>query len=83
MLDLFGKESDVVKKSNSVYLDAKRRIKYIVGDSEHNCKLCKIRETFEYHNKNYHKCKYIGYSHSSASDIRLKNVCMYFNRGNI
>lgn len=83
MINLFGEEqSDIdATKSNGFYKKKKtelhlRMTNYCVNE---NCKHCVFRITFNYHNKNYHKCKLIGISHSTATDIRLSNVCDKFN----
>lgn len=53
----------------------KRLNNYRLGTADKCCKNCENRISGEYHNKNYHKCKLLGFSNSEATDIRLKNVC--------
>lgn len=81
MKDLFGKEVpdyeiEKVPNTESWYQAVKRRSNYRQTTAKEKCcKYCKNKRTFEYHNKNYHKCMLIGISHSEATDIRLGNVC--------
>lgn len=42
------------------------------------CKYCRYVGYFRYHDKGYYKCSIIGISHSTATDIRARNVCDRF-----
>lgn len=50
--------------------------------AEHTCKDCYNHITYEYHNRNYHKCEIWKISHSTATDIRCKDIaCKKFIPG--
>ncbi len=82
MIDLFGNEyteMDLVRERVSGYgkgryqrafLDAGYRLS--AGDER--CKNCHYRVTHQFA-KTYHKCEWIGDTRSTATDIRLRNVC--------
>jgi len=53
----------------------KAHLKYREGTKTKCCGTCSQHRAFDYHEKIYHKCMQIGFSHSEATDIRLKNVC--------
>lgn len=55
-----------------------RRNNYKEGTKEKCCKHCVHKQTYEYHDKYYHKCLLQGVSRAENSDIRLKNVCDNF-----
>ena len=43
------------------------------------CSQCKYHHRFDYNNKYFHKCEKMGISHSTATDIRLKDeACNLF-----
>ena len=49
---------------------------------EYTCKECHNHVVFNYHNNNYHKCEIWKLSHSSATDIRCKDIaCKKFIPG--
>lgn len=76
-INIFGGEDELKDYSGeSSYQKFKRYEHYRVSESPFKtCKNCVNRKSFEYHNKNYHKCNLIGHSSSTATDIRLRNVC--------
>ena len=84
MKDLFDREvkpPDMTKKKQlGVYQQWKARNGYRLGTKDQCCKLCKNRQSGQYHGKVYHKCNLLGMSHSTATDIRLKNVCNLFEK---
>jgi hypothetical protein len=85
MKDLFGKDIPDYpldqQRGESWYHSMKRTMGYRQTTAKEKCcKFCKQKRTFDYHNKNYHKCMLIGISHSEATDIRLRNVCDRFER---
>ena len=86
MINLFGQEQKYpeVGKDNRIHLGRiqkiKKRMGYRFSVGERKCKNCKSHQVSEYHDKTYHKCERIGYSHSEATDIRLKNVCDYWEK---
>ena len=79
MLNLFGEEQEPDKKVTGHYKVWRNRNGYKKSVSfQEQCRICIHKRTFEYHNKNYHKCVLQGVSQSEASDIRLSNVCDLF-----
>ena len=79
MLNLFGEEQEPDKKTTGHYATWRNRNGYKKSVSlEKQCRICQHLRSFEYHNKNYHKCGLQGISHSESSDIRLSNVCDLF-----
>jgi hypothetical protein len=49
---------------------------------DHTCKECYHHLTYHYHDKYYHKCELWKISHSTATDIRLKDTaCKKFVPG--
>lgn len=53
--------------------------RYAGYDNEHTCKECKFHEIQRHGNKNCHKCRKMGISNSSATDIRMKDIaCRLF-----
>lgn len=79
-LDLFGNMTEMESKNiSSPYLRFKNHNRYRLSENtESNCKNCNHCRRMEYHNKNYYKCILMGISHSTATDIKLKNVCDKF-----
>jgi len=81
VLNLFGEEQEYpdVDKFGREHLGKiqklKKKMGYRLSVGERKCKNCKSHRVSRYHDKTYHKCERIGYSHSEATDIRLKNVC--------
>ena len=45
------------------------------NETEISCRTCKNLCYYDYHNKRYYKCEYLGFSHGPATDIRLSNLC--------
>lgn len=81
MLNLFGEDQEPDKKVTGHFKTWRQRNGYKKSVSfEKQCRICRHLRTFEYHDKNYHKCGLQGVSHSEASDIRLGNVCNLFER---
>ncbi len=84
-LDIFGKETDI--RSLTPTIDTKPKDRTIKGKfrsaygfyKNHKCKECQHHVILHYHNKNFHKCRMIGISNSSATDICLKDyACKLF-----
>lgn len=48
---------------------------YRKGTKEKCCGTCKISQRVGYNTKHYWKCQEMGFSHSTASDIRKSYVC--------
>ena len=81
VINLFGEDQEPYKKVTGVYKVWRKKNRYEKSVSfEKQCRICEHRITFEYHNKNYHKCRLQGVSQSEASDIRLSNICDCFKR---
>jgi hypothetical protein len=84
LLDLFGVEID--ENSGDMKFKGKyQRMRYTnryrkaqVKDGDKTCKNCKHHYATEYHDKIFHKCEIIGYSHSECTDIRLSFTCEKF-----
>jgi len=47
------------------------------------CATCDNHSSHRYHGKFYHKCRLIGSSSSSATDIRLSYVCRSYVRNGV
>ena len=83
-LDIFGKETDINSICENINIKKERTIKgkfrSAYGyDKRNRCKECQHHIVLHYNDKNFHKCKMIGISHSSATDIRLKDhACKLF-----
>lgn len=78
MIDLFGNEISEIVKPKQQYLTLRQKRLEHYRRSESNtvrCGTCLRHVVCEYHNKRYHKCEVLGLSHSSATDIALRNVC--------
>jgi len=79
-VDLFGNEYDLNSLITECKLFGKRqlikqKIRYRLSENKDKCcKTCINCFSKKYANR-YYKCKIIGDSDCSASDIRLKNVC--------
>ena len=56
----------------------KKSMGYRLSSGERKCKNCVSKCRLNYHDKTYYKCERIGFSNSEATDIRLKNVCDYW-----
>lgn len=88
-LDIFGNEIDVeyLFKENETNKSISRTIKskfrsFYGFDERNKCKECAHRVVIHYNNKNFHKCRMMGISSSSATDIRLKDyACKLFVKG--
>jgi hypothetical protein len=83
--DFFTGESEVKNKPAfghmSLYQRIKARNHYQKSFSkDKRCKNCANCIVGDYHNKTYYKCKFIGISNSTATDIRAGNVCDLFER---
>jgi hypothetical protein len=84
--DLFGKQYDetyVEPKTKFIgkYQEWKLRNNYrLADDKEISCSACKYSFYWRYSVK-YYKCSAMGASNSTATDIRLKNVCDKFIKG--
>lgn len=75
--DLFGNEVEIKPfiKSKQTKLTIKTKFRLHHGYKKgFRCKKCAYFNKFRYHGKNYYKCDKVGISHSSATDIRLKDV---------
>jgi hypothetical protein len=69
-------EFDIEKKPLSPYQKTKQQNNYRKSiDKNVSCKTCIYKLESHHNGKTYYKCKIIGESFSSATDIRLKNVC--------
>lgn len=78
MKDLFGSEFSETTIKGGHYQERKRQLEYKKSSEKSKCcKLCKFAVCHT-HQKNYYKCKLIGESSSSATDIRLNYVCKKF-----
>lgn len=81
MTDLFGPEPQYIggeKKSGyeGPYQKFRRVFRYRISDTEQKCENCaKISRHQGRSGKAYYKCSDQGNSASSASDVRLRNVC--------
>lgn len=84
-LDIFGKETDI--NSFCDHIDIKQKERTIKGKfrssfgfyKDHQCRECQHHVVLHYNNKNFYKCRMIGISNSSATDIRLKDyACKLF-----
>lgn len=74
--DLFGNPITEDKPApTGPYQILKAKMNYREGTKTQCCAKCRKHRAFDYHDKTYHKCELIGFSHSEATDIRLKNVC--------
>lgn len=79
MKDLWGNEITPKKPKPKGRCNAfKIKNNYRKGGTS-TCKDCLHIQRFEYHNKYYHKCELLGFSHSTATDIRLSFVCDQFD----
>ena len=83
--NLFGEEQDYsfqtkkLSSNESGYQRFKRLNNYRKSEMGGvSCRICKHKQTFDYHGKRYHKCDLIGISNSAATDIRLSYVCNKF-----
>jgi hypothetical protein len=78
MIDLFGNEiKPKTPKPKSKYQEYKLKYNYRKGTTK-MCKFCQNIRRYDYHNKIYSKCILLGESHSTATDIRLTDVCDNF-----
>ena len=76
--NLFGEMVDVEgkKTQRSPYQRIKNKNRYRGRNiPSQSCKTCKFHIVSDYHNKRYHKCELIGFSPSTATDIKVSNVC--------
>lgn len=79
--NLFGGEDEILEGQKtftqlSKYQKFKVRNHYRKADGSARCWNCEQYLKFNYHDKNYHKCRLIGVSNSEATDIRMNNVCL-------
>jgi|GEM_PF-3452763 len=84
---LFGFETNiediVTKKTLSKLTKIEKHYnKYGYNENE-KCKTCDKLVRTSYNGKNYYKCKIIGFSHSKATDIKVRNqvACSQYNKG--
>jgi len=77
MKNLFGDEipEEPDPRPKSKYQGWKLINNYRASSGERQCQNCKFARKRNYHNKNYYKCILLGTSYSTATDIRLKDVC--------
>jgi hypothetical protein len=54
---------------------------YQKAKTDKMCGNCVHSQRWEYHNKYYWKCELIGFSHSTATDIRKSYVCDKHKKG--
>lgn len=77
MIDLFGNKIEEPIKLPK----CKQNIGFLINAPKDKCcKICKHSYGRTYHNKTYYKCIFIGCSHGTATDIRLKNGCNKFEK---
>lgn len=79
MKDLFGNEiSEVETVKKGYYAERKKQLEYKKSFNKNVC--CKVCKHLDYHRRNkvYYKCELIGFSLSSASDIKTGFVCKKF-----
>jgi hypothetical protein len=76
--DLFGQTP---KKVEGGFVFWKIRHSYGKSNGPSKCGNCRFHIIKKYQN-NYHKCTQLGISASSASDIRVGNVCELWQQGN-
>ena len=82
-LDLFGEEREYEQKpiKQSRYQLIKKRNKYRPKENDQDkCGNCLNHILWRYRSGRYHKCKLIGESHSTATDIRVNYVCDKFEK---
>jgi hypothetical protein len=82
MKDFWGNEIVEHVVSHSPYLAWKKEHNFRKA-TEHarSCATCKMTKVFEYHDRNYRKCREMGLSHSSATDIRASDLCDLWEEG--
>lgn len=78
--NLFGGENEILEAPKSFtqlskYQKFKAMNHYRKAEGEKKCGNCASHLGGGYHDKQYHKCKLIGLSHSMATDIRVGHVC--------
>jgi hypothetical protein len=78
--DLFGGETEINETAKTVthmskYQKTKLYYHYRKATDSKKCGNCANHIGGGYHEKQYHKCKLIGVSHSIATDIRISCVC--------
>lgn len=78
--NLFGEEMEYpvfsYRYSEGVIQRIKRQAGYREAtDKQKQCRYCTHYVQVSYHDKTYRKCELIGYSHSTATDIRAKDTC--------
>ena len=85
-MNLFGEMQELsenveVKRDNrSNYQIHKNNVNYRLGTSVKCCKTCAFCVKVSGGSKSYYKCKHIGDSRSTATDIRLRDVCDLWER---
>ena len=83
-INLFGElqEFNDKKESNSPYISFKKRNNYHKAINKYACcKTCKYCLKKWGNTSNYYKCELIGVSSSEATDIRVRNVCNLWDKG--
>lgn len=79
-------EYDIVKKDEKLppYLkqnfEWKKYHNYRKAKLANKCKNCEWRIVMDHHDKIYHKCKHLGITNGSATDIRIGCVCDLYER---
>ena len=78
-IDIWGNETEPFYKVNT-NISIKERFRRKNGyKNGFKCSQCKYHHRFDYNNKYFHKCEKMGISHSTATDIRLKDeACNLF-----
>jgi len=76
MKDLFGGETKYVEPKPKKLIDALSNYRH--SESDKKCKNCSNLIKKRQNMKNYYKCALLGVSRSSATDIRLNNVCDHY-----
>jgi hypothetical protein len=73
-INLFGELQEMDIKKDNKRLTIKEKFRTNFGyDSSNKCKTCKFLYKGHYHNKTYYKCEKMGITHSTATDVRLKD----------
>lgn len=72
--DMFGGCEEIKEPERKMPDNRYKTMQELHGYSEgHTCGTCGNLLKFEYHDRTYYKCDLWKISHSSATDIRLKN----------
>lgn len=83
--NLFGEMQELDEKidnpvNQSSYQTHKKNVNYRLGTSVECCKTCEHLLRVSGGSKTYNKCALIGDSRSTATDIRLRDVCDLWER---